>query len=127
MPCPWYREGVCTSPMLDSPSNEPVIPARCLGDENIYRTCRYYKEPGDTIKPYRPGFFGKPLLLIHSISRVPRSECDFFVVEKHESGCYLAACKVLGRYLTRYEVALCESHWDSCPYRRVGHRTESMR
>ena len=121
MPCPWYRGGVCTSPLLESPSPDPVIPSICLSDDSYVR-CRYYVEPrGREVRGFS-GRFGKPLLLIHSISRLPRSNCEFFIVEKHESGAYLAACEVLRRYLTRYEVRLCEEYWRDCPYRRIGRR-----
>lgn len=126
MPCPWYREGMCNSPILESPSNEPVIPLKCLGDESAYKSCRYYREEESTVRSYRPGFFGKPLLLIHSINNIPKSGCEFIIVEKHESGCYLVACKVISRYLTRYEVGLCETHWQDCPYRKIGHHTEAQ-
>ena len=68
------------------------------------------------------GRYGKPLLLIHSISYLPKSSCEYFVVERHESGTFLAACHVLNRYLTRYEAKLCETHWKECPYRKVGMR-----
>ncbi len=121
MPCPWYKDGYCTSPALEHPSKDPVIQDKCLGDELLYKTCKYYREPaarkagGSLIAK-----FGRPLLLIHSISVKPSSGCEFFKVEKHETGSYLAACEVLGRYLTRYEVSLCEKKWVECPYRKVG-------
>ena len=123
MPCPWFKDGFCTSPALERPSTDPVIPQKCLGDETVYRACKYYREPTSiSLKAAQPYIskFGKPLLLIHSLSKKPSSGCKFFIVEKHESGAYLAACDVLGRYLTRYEVPLCERHWENCPYRRVG-------
>jgi uncharacterized RmlC-like cupin family protein len=100
-----------------------VIPEKCLGDETVYKACKYYREPTSlslTQGKLYQSRFGRPLLLIHSLTIKPNSPCEFFVVEKHESGVYLAGCEVLGRYLTRYEVPLCEKHWDECPYRRVG-------
>ncbi len=122
MPCPWFKDGFCTSPALERPSTDPVISTKCTGDEVIYRACKYFREPSTSLTAGRtyPSKYGKPLLLIHSLTRKPSSNCEFFIIEKHESGAYLAACDVLGRYLTRYEVPLCEKHWDNCPYRRVG-------
>ncbi len=123
MPCPWYKDGYCTSPALERPSQDPVIPSVCLGDEPVYRLCKFYREPttlGRLPGRVYPSKFGKPLLLIHSLKEEPKSGCEFFVVEKHESGAYLAGCEVLGRYLTRYEVPLCEKSWQDCPYRKIG-------
>jgi len=120
LPCPWYKDGLCTSPALDEPSKDPVIPSICLSNREVYSKCRYYREVSGREPREFSGKYGKPLLLIHSISRIPRSMCEYFVVEKHESGTYLAACHVLDRYLTRYEVHLCENHWKDCPYRKIG-------
>ncbi len=128
MPCPWYRDGYCHSPALEEPSEDPVINAVCLGSEEVYKKCRLYREKGGGLKEAvtrRSGRFGKPLLLIHSLKSKPDSGCEFFVIEEDESGAYLAACKVLNRYLTRYEVPLCEKYWKDCPYRKIGLTIES--
>ena len=123
MPCPWYKDGVCTSPALESPSPDPVIPAICLGDEEVYGKCRYFRKVSKQAAPtYKAS---KPLLLIHSLSKEPRSGCEFFTVERHESGSFLSVCRVLGRYLTRYEVKLCERYWRDCPFRKLGVRASA--
>ncbi len=127
MPCPWYKDGFCHSPALEAPSEDPVVNAICLGSEAVYKKCRLYREPGAPTQQVRQrsGRFGKPLMLIHPLNRQPSSQCEFFVVEVDESGSYLGACKVLGRYLTRYEVPLCEKYWQDCPYRKIGLIIES--
>lgn len=117
VPCPWYRNGLCTSPLLESPSADPVIPQKCLSEVS-YRDCKYYKETGK--EEVTTLGFGKPLLLIHSLSKKPQCNCEFLVIIQHESGAYIAGCKVLCRYLTRYEVKLCEKKWQECPFRKVG-------
>ncbi|PUA32224.1 MAG: hypothetical protein B7O98_06020 [Zestosphaera tikiterensis] len=118
MPCPWYREGLCTSPKLESPSSDPVLPHICLGAEEAYIKCRYYSS-GERIKP-KPAvpMFGKPLTLLHAIKQKPSSDCEYFVVE-YVGEHYLAGCKVLRRYLTTYEVDLCSKYWRECPYRKI--------
>ena len=129
MPCPWYRDGYCHSPALGEPSSDPVINAVCLGSEAVYKKCPFYRERAEVRREEgvrrRSGKYGRPLLLIHSLKKCPKSDCEFFVVEEDESGAYLAACNVLRRYLTRYEVPLCENHWKDCPYRRIGITIES--
>ncbi len=116
VPCPWYKNGMCTSPLLDTPSADPVIPQRCLSDAS-YKDCKYFKDLSESnISPN----YGKPLLLIHSLSTQPRCSCEYFIYTQHESGTYVAACKVLRRYLTRYEVKLCEKKWRECPFRKIG-------
>ncbi len=126
MPCPWYRDGYCHSPALGEPSSDPVINAVCLGSEAVYKKCPFYRERAEVKRGEegvrrRSGKYGRPLLLVHSLQKKrPKSGCEFFVVEEDESGAYLAACDVLGRYLTRYEVPLCENHWRECPYRKIG-------
>ncbi len=123
MPCPWYREGLCTSPKLENPSSDPVMPHRCLGAEEVYSKCRYYStEEKVKLKPVTPtsaiSIFGKPLALLHAIRQKPSSECEYFEV-KDTGEHYLAGCKVLRRYLTIYEVDLCNKYWRECPYRRI--------
>lgn len=92
----------------------------------MYKKCPFYRERAEVKRGKegvrrRSGKYGRPLLLVHSLQKKrPKSGCEFFVVEEDESGAYLAACDVLGRYLTRYEVPLCENHWRECPYRKIG-------
>ena len=121
MTCPWFKAGMCTSPLLGEPSRDVVDYSTCLGDESVYKGCRFYTESSPRRRE-RVGPMGKPLLLVHSLSTKPKSGCEFFFVEEHESGSYLAGCEVLGRYLTRYDVKLCEKHWIDCPYRKIGLR-----
>ncbi|MEB2836616.1 MAG: hypothetical protein GSR80_001787 [Desulfurococcales archaeon] len=57
---------------------------------------------------------------IFLLNRKPSSECEYFEVEKTSEGLYVAYCRVLGRYLTLYQVEKCEKAWKTCPYRRFG-------
>jgi len=120
LPCPWYKEGVCTSPLLKEPSRDPVIPSICSSNREVYSRCRYYVEPTGKEPKEFSGKYGKPLLLIHSLNKPPRCLCEFFIIEKYEGNTYITACKVLNRYLTRYEVNLCSQYWSDCPYRKLG-------
>ncbi len=117
MPCPWYKNGMCTSPVFREPTPDPVVHTVCLGSESVYRGCRYFRERESDLSR-----FGKPLLLIHSLEGEMKSDCEFYVLGKHETGSYLAACEILGRLLTRYEVRLCVNYWRNCPYRKIGLR-----
>lgn len=121
MSCPWYKDGMCTSPKLEHPSSDPVSLVLCLGGHNEYAGCRYFSEKripraGPTMSSVAK--FGKSLFMIHALSEIPESNCEFFEVENHESH-YLAGCVILGRYLTKFEVMECEKGWSACPYRKI--------
>lgn len=120
MVCPWYRDGLCTSPKLEQPSSDPVT-MMCVGGPKQYRECRYFMERAES--PHAASVaatakFGKALLMIHALNDRPKSECVFFEPEDHE-GYFLAGCAVLRRYLTKFEVPECEKHWVGCPYRKI--------
>jgi len=136
VPCPWYRNGMCTSPRLRQPSRSVVSPQRCLGSETEYKSCRFYVEPPQQGGGGRRGGHGlvetmKPALAqqlrpyqpIHLLARRPSSRCPFFKVYSYGGG-YLAYCKVLNRLLTRSEVELCEKYWQTCPFYRLASRRE---
>ncbi|MEM2021788.1 MAG: hypothetical protein QXP80_06145 [Zestosphaera sp.] len=120
MSCPWYKDGLCSSPKLEHPSSDPVSLVTCLGGSNEYGNCKYFSEKALS----RPApvssvaKFGKALLMIHALNDEPKFGCEFFEAEIHE-GYYLAGCLVLKRYLTKFEAAECEKHWGGCPYRRM--------
>jgi len=122
MPCPWFKDGLCTSPLLEEPSKDPVIPSICSSIKEVYSKCRYYVEPATKEPKEFSGKYGRPVLLIHSLTKPLRSNCEFFIIEKYEENVYIAACRVLNRYLTRYEVDTCIKHWKECPYRKLGLR-----
>ncbi len=60
-----------------------------------------------------------PFKKIFLLPSKPSSGCPFLEVEETREG-YLARCRVLDRYLTKYAVARCERYWESCPFRRIG-------
>ncbi len=126
MPCPWYRNGLCTSPKLGRPSSIVVSKERCLGSEAEYRTCQYYVEPktGEeekrglqvhlkpaalkNLKPYPP---------IHLYTKPIKPSCPYMKVYEYMGG-WLAECTVLKRLLTKSEIDKCISYWRSCPIYR---------
>jgi len=126
MPCPWYRNGLCTSPRLRRPTASVTNPSRCLGGESEYKSCRLYTEPANasssaskSIASPRPALIEqlKPYNLIHLVERKPQAGCPYMKIHNYSGG-YLAECLVLGRLLTRSEVKLCEQGWSSCPFYR---------
>ncbi len=132
MPCPWYQNGMCTSPKLPEASELVVSRERCLGGPEAYRLCKYYVEPekegrrgkrkgierfstpapaeAQKYKPYPP---------IHVIPRKPSSACPFIKIINYAGG-YLAYCRVLNRLLTKHEVSNCDRYWKTCPFYRIG-------
>ncbi len=136
MPCPWYKNGMCTSPKLLTPSSSVVSTERCLGGPEQYKTCNFYVEPesGQGVEqrtrsdvPSITEFSGvkssldkklKPYPPIHLLDQRPLAQCPYMKVYEYGGG-YLAYCAVLERLLTRSEVELCEQHWRSCPFRRI--------
>ncbi len=117
MPCPYYQNGVCTSPKIPRPTSAVVNPSRCLSNSE-YKTCKYYVEQeeqknleyfGDKIKkelkPYPP---------IHYLERPLKSDCPYYQLLSF-GGYYIAKCEILGRLLTKHEVLICSKYWESCP------------
>jgi len=124
MPCPWYRNGYCTSPRLAEPTDAIVNLQRCLSDSD-YRTCAYFEELGiskesEAVVAREKSSIGI-YLPIHGLVQPIKSECPLYVIERHDSGLYIASCKILNRYLTKYEVPLCKNNWQDCPYRKFAH------
>ncbi|MEM0066680.1 MAG: hypothetical protein QXZ22_00960 [Sulfolobales archaeon] len=117
--CPWYKDGYCTSPLLDGPSADVVNKVQCLGGRELYIQCRYYRETQE-VSEGSYDVFGKPFLMVHGIDKPPDVSCEFAKVFKHEQGKYLVGCLVLKRFLGVHEVSQCSSYWKSCPYRRIG-------
>ncbi len=119
--CPWYKDGYCRSPLLDSPSADVVNKVQCLGGREVYAQCRHYREP----QVAREGGyeeFGKPFLMVHGLDAQPKVYCEFARVYRHEQGKYIVGCLVLGRFLGAHEVDLCSAYWKQCPYRSMGLR-----
>ncbi|MEM0361484.1 MAG: hypothetical protein QXY36_02460 [Sulfolobales archaeon] len=110
--------------MLDKPTSDVTLTSRCLSPSE-YASCKFFREaqPIKSVIHEQVGReYGKPILMIHGLSRPEKSECKFFKLISHESGNYLAACDVLKRYLNIYEVRLCSQLWADCPYRKQAER-----
>ncbi|MEM0453303.1 MAG: hypothetical protein QXO98_01400 [Sulfolobales archaeon] len=106
--------------MLDKPSSDVTLISRCLSTTE-YTSCKFFRESQispSLIHEQIGREYGRPILMIHGLTKPEKSECQFFKLVSHESGNYLAACDVLRRYLSIYEVRLCAQLWADCPYRR---------
>lgn len=132
MPCPYFKNKMCTSPLLPEPSSAVVVPGRCLSD-NKYKTCQFYTESKESkeqgvlavstlsdeqlkeLKPYPP---------IHYLENPLRSNCPYYRLLNY-GGYYLAYCEILGRILTRHEALLCSRYWETCPISKLGYRVTS--
>jgi len=123
LPCPYYKQGLCTSPLVGEPRADVCQPGVCDGDSTRYSRCPYYVKTQDGLEVFtrergEPFLREKPLPILHYIKKPVKSQCPFFKTIERE-GYYLAYCEVLGRLLTRYEVDLCSSYSDTCPLRRM--------
>ena len=115
--CPWFKDGKCCSPLLASPTASPVSLLKCL--TSSHTGCEFYVPPeGGRESAEDRSRYGSYLIVIHGLKEKPKCDCPFFKVFKDEKGVWLAACDVLGRYLTRYEVPKCVKYWRDCPFRR---------
>ncbi|MEW9491572.1 MAG: hypothetical protein TQ35_0005135 [Candidatus Aramenus sulfurataquae] len=119
--CPYYKNGYCTSPMLDTPSDSVVSPQRCF---KTYKGCRFYVDKGEEkqgLEVYdeerieqEVKFYPRVNVLMEKVD----SECQFFQLLRTNSG-FIAYCKVLGRILTESSAELCSKYWQKCPIRGI--------
>lgn len=120
MTCPFYKNGVCTSPLLGGmPSHEVVREDVCSGDATVYTQCKYFVRPeGKGLEAFQPSaeFSERPYPLLHYLERRVESSCPEYKLMRHEN-VYVAYCRVLDRLLTKYEVENCEKHPETCPLR----------
>jgi len=113
MPCPWYINGLCTSPKLGEPTDSVTDVRRCAS-ESEYAKCAYYVDPrnqqrrAEKLRPYAP---------IHAIPQGLSIGCPYSEILTLESGLRVAYCKILGRLLTRTEAQTCAMYWNGCPYK----------
>jgi len=120
MTCPFYKQGLCTSPLLGEPRSDVYRPGVCDGDAAKYTRCPYYSTAGKEGLEYfseKTSTSEKPVPLLHYLRKIPSSSCQFFNVKEYNRN-YIASCGVLMRLLTRFEVELCEVHPETCPLRR---------
>lgn len=118
--CPWYRQGFCTSPALDKPTDSVTSPRRCFSD---YKICNLYRESGKE----REGLenFAEESKLhitelmpskVYANETVPESSCEHFVVSTYD-GKYYTYCKKRECWLTRSQARLCVTYYQRCPWR----------
>ena len=109
--CPYYRQGYCTSPLLEKPTDFVTDSSRCMGN---YFTCRFYVkdivQTDDDPNRVNPSWNSVNLL-----DKIPVSGCPYFEVNRTEKG-IIARCKLISRILTRSQVSLCVERWMTCPY-----------
>ena len=118
MPCPWYQYNLCTSPKLPTPTDAVVAVDRC-NSEDMYVNCMYYEEPvkSTTKRMSTRRERAKLYLPIHAIPPQLDNSCPECEISATENGIKIAYCKVLDRYITRYEAYICNRYWKECPYR----------
>ncbi|MEM3638956.1 MAG: hypothetical protein QXL07_00125 [Fervidicoccaceae archaeon] len=103
---------MCTSPALGSLGADMYERGKCDGEG--YKTCRFYKAAG----PQEAIISKKPDLMLNMLERQPKSSCPLMKVLKAERG-YSAYCDGLDRFLTKFEVVLCEQESQRCPLRKI--------
>jgi len=116
--CPYYKNGFCTSPLLDTPSDSVVSPNRCF---KTYKGCRLYQDKGEE----REGLLSfqenvelelKFYPRVNILASVVESSCENYRLVRTEKG-HVAFCSVLSRVLTVSNAQLCNKYWQTCPIR----------
>ncbi len=126
MPCPFFKQGMCTSPLLGEPRSDVCIPGVCDGDYSRYSRCKFYTERALSLTESEEARVReKPLPSIHYLYKKPECRCPYFRVLRM-SDYYLAECKVLDRLLTKYEVYTCIQHYNTCPLRKIAMKIEAQ-
>lgn len=116
MPCPFFKNGRCRSPVLGSMSTEELYErGKCDGEG--YKSCKYYKE-GMSASGDAAFLDKRPDPLLNLLEKAPKESCPFIKIYRAERG-YAAYCSTLDRFLTRYEVPLCEQAYERCPFKKI--------
>jgi len=120
--CPYYKNGYCTSPLLEQPSQEFTSSQRCLTEN--FKTCRFYIPKEDEIEKkaleqyiYEP----KEIIIfspVNVIDEPKNSECEYYQLLKTDKG-YIAKCRIMKRVLTKSQANNCVSYWNTCPIRKT--------
>jgi|UniRef100_A0A7J3SLI4 hypothetical protein len=115
MPCPYFKGGKCTSPLLGSLTTDMYERGKCDGEG--YKNCRYYK--GATASLGTEAFVEKkPDPLLNIMEKPPKEGCPLMKTIRIERG-YAVYCEGFGRFLTRFEISLCEQDHNRCPIRKL--------
>ena len=119
--CPYYKNGYCTSPALDQPTDAVTASNRCLGQ---LKTCRYFieQESKSGIETFTEDksvdreikFYPK----INVLEKELTSECENYKLIKSEKG-VVAYCKAIGRVLVTQQAVLCSREFSRCPFRTL--------
>ncbi|MCI4396387.1 MAG: hypothetical protein JHC28_02375 [Thermoprotei archaeon] len=124
--CPYYKNGFCVSPLLNSPSDYVVNPSRCLGN---YTTCRYYPPDenasgsggGGGLTKYTDKEVEKEVTYYPNVNLLDgpiESGCEFFYLVRTSKG-LVARCEVQNRVITRSQAQLCSRLFEKCPFRSL--------
>jgi len=134
--CPYYKQGLCFSPLLlateGKPVDWPVSKERCLGK---YIACNFYDKANEkqsqtspiattttateatttaTTTSHTDAWYG-----VNFLVKKPESNCEKFRVKEESQGevkYYVATCIVLRRLLTTSEVENCVKYFSTCPF-----------
>ncbi len=116
--CKYYKNGYCTSPALEKPTDVVVSSSRCFGN---FRACRYFlDESKEGLEKYDEDksieqeikFYPK----INVLENVIDSACENYQLIKSEKG-FIAYCKAISRVLVTQQATLCNKEYQKCPYR----------
>lgn len=111
-----------------------VIEERCLSDSE-YKTCRFYVTEGlpeetalgieierERRRAPERDIRLKPYMPIHGVGADIEIGCPEAVIEEvpEHPNIVTVFCRVLGRFINKYELELCVRYWKECPYKRYG-------
>lgn len=121
--CPYYKNGLCISPKLNTPTDAVTSPSRCY-DENMYKTCKYYEEKDqkETEEKGLTKYIPKTSILnfypaVNLLDEAIQPQCEYFRLYQFEKR-YVARCEILDRILTKGQVNLCLKYANKCPFRK---------
>ncbi|WP_338601477.1 hypothetical protein V6M85_00210 [Sulfolobus tengchongensis] len=121
--CPYYKNGFCTSPALDKPTDAVVSSNRCFGQ---FKTCRYFLDDGSENKTGLEKFNDSKTIeqeirfypRINVLENVLDSSCENYQLIKSEKG-FIPYCNAIHRVLVTQQAVLCNKEFQKCPYRTL--------
>jgi hypothetical protein len=121
--CPYYKNGYCTSPALDKPSDIVTSNNRCFGQ---FKTCRYFLDDGSDSKTGLEKFNEDKTIeqeirfypKINALENIIDSGCEHYQLIKSEKG-FIAYCNAIKRVLVTRQTILCNKEFQRCPYRTL--------
>jgi len=119
--CPYFKNGVCVSPILGKPTDYVTNKARCLGN---YTTCNYYPMNNNTSSDNKGlmKFVEKEIEkevnyypAVNLLDSPIESGCEFFYLVRTSKG-LVARCVIQNRIITKSQALLCSKYHNTCPF-----------